>query len=278
MRLVSKISQVRQVHQETGGTWGLVPTMGYLHEGHLSLTRRAIAENDLVAVSIFVNPTQFGPDEDLAQYPRDPDRDLDLLRREGVDLVFTPDVAEMYPAGFQTYVTVEAVTRTLEGAARPGHFRGVATVVCKLLNIFEADRVYFGQKDAQQVVVIKQMVRDLAIPVEIVVGETIREQDGLALSSRNAYLSAEERGSATVLYRALVAARGLWEGGAREGEILRGAMRAVVEREPRAKVDYISAADPNTLQEVERADARVLLSLAVIIGKTRLIDNFLLDP
>jgi pantoate--beta-alanine ligase len=276
MQVVPTISDVRSVHRELGGSWGLVPTMGYLHAGHLSLVRRARAENYRVAVSIFINPTQFGPNEDLAKYPRDLERDLDLLRREGVDLVLVPGVEEMYPARFQTYVTVEEVTQGLEGAARPGHFRGVATVVCKLFNIFQADRAYFGQKDAQQVAAIKQMVRDLAMPVEIVVGETVREQDGLALSSRNVYLSPEERKAATVLYRALCTAREIWQRGEREGEGLRGTMSAVLGREPRAQVEYVSAADPETLKEIGRARDHVLLSMAVRIGKTRLIDNFLL--
>jgi pantoate--beta-alanine ligase len=276
MQVVTAIADVRRIHRSVTGSWGLVPTMGFLHAGHISLVRRARAENECAAVSIFVNPTQFGPNEDLARYPRDLDRDLDLLKREGVDVVLVPGVEEIYPKRFQTYVTVEEVTQGLEGAARLGHFRGVATVVCKLLNIFQPDRAYFGQKDAQQVVVIKQMVRDLAIETEIVVIDTVREPDGLALSSRNVYLSPDERRAATVLYRALCAAREAWRTGVREGYKLRAAMSAVLELEPLARIEYVSAADPETLKELGQARDRVLLSLAVRVGKTRLIDNFLL--
>jgi len=276
MHLVNTIAQVRAIHQHLPGTWGLVPTMGALHEGHLSLVRRARRENDRVAVSIFVNPTQFAPGGDFDKYPRPLERDLALLRAEGVDLVFAPPIQEIYPAGYQTYVTVEEVTKPLEGAMRPGHFRGVATVVAKLFNIFQPDRAYFGQKDAQQVVVIKQLVRDLNFPVEIIVGETQREPDGLAMSSRNIYLSPDERQAAVVLYRALLVAQALWEKGERDGEKLRAAMRGVLSQEPRAQVEYVSAADPETLQELDRAEPRVLLSLAVRIGATRLIDNFIL--
>lgn len=274
MEIVKTIPEVRQYHRQSGGIWGLVPTMGALHKGHLSLIRRARRENDHVAVSIFVNPTQFAPGGDFDRYPRDPNRDLNLIQDEGVKLVFVPSVEEMYPAGFQTYVTVEEATKPLEGAMRPGHFRGVATVVCKLFNIFQPDRAYFGQKDAQQVVVVKQMTRDLALPVNIVVGETVREPDGLAMSSRNAYLSAEERRAATVLFRALCAARDKWQNGAREGEKLREAMRETLAQEPLATTEYVSAADPETLLEFGEITNRVLLSLAVRIGKTRLIDNF----
>lgn len=276
MEIVTTVSDVRRERGDLTGAWGLVPTMGYLHRGHLSLVRRARLENDHVAASIFVNPTQFGPSEDLSRYPRDLDQDLELLRAAGVELVFVPAVQEIYPFGFQTFVSVEEVSKRLEGAARPGHFRGVATVVCKLFNIFQADRAYFGQKDAQQVAVVKQMVRDLAMPVEIVVCETVREPDGLALSSRNVYLSAEERKAATVLYGALCAGREVWLSGEHGGDGLRRAMTEVLEREPLAQVDYVSAADPETLQEIGEGRDAVLLSLAVRIGRTRLIDNFML--
>lgn len=276
MEIVTTVSDVRRVRGELAGAWGLVPTMGYLHRGHLSLVRRARMENNHVAASIFVNPTQFGPSEDLSHYPRDLDQDLALLRAAGVELVFVPAVQEIYPSGFQTSVSVEEVSKPLEGAVRPGHFRGVATIVCKLFNIFQADRAYFGQKDAQQVAVVKQMVRDLALPVEIVVCETVREPDGLALSSRNVYLSPEERKAATVLYGALCAGREVWLSGEHGGDGLRRAMTAVLEREPLAQVDYVSAADPETLQEIGEGREHVLLSLAVRIGMTRLIDNFVL--
>jgi len=276
MQVVRTIAEVRAIRRALPGTWGFVPTMGYLHEGHLSLVRRARAENDHVAVSIFVNPTQFGPHEDYSRYPRDLERDLRLLEPLGVDLVFAPSVEEMYPPGFQTWVIVEEVSRPLEGAARPGHFRGVATVVTKLFNIVQPDRAYFGQKDAQQAVVIRRMVQDLNIPVEIVVCPTVREPDGLAMSSRNTYLNPEERRAATVLFRALQAAKARYEQGERDAERLREAMREVIQAEPLARLDYVSVADPETLQELDRVEDRALLSLAVYIGKTRLIDNILL--
>ena len=277
MHVVETIEEVRRLRRSLPGSWGLVPTMGYLHAGHLSLVQRARAENDRVAVSIFVNPTQFGPNEDLATYPRDLPRDLELLRAADVDLVWAPPVSEMYPPGFQTYVTVEEVTRVLEGAARPIHFRGVATVVTKLFLVCQPDRAYFGQKDAQQVVVVQQMVRDLGFPVQIVVCPTVREPDGLALSSRNVYLTPEQRRAAPVLYRALRAAQEAWQRGEHDGECLRAIMRAVLSEEPLARIEYVSAADLHTLQELGDASQGVLLSLAVRIGRTRLIDNIRLE-
>lgn len=277
MQVVETVSQVRAIRHSLSGSWGLVPTMGFLHEGHLALVQAARLENDHVGVSIFVNPTQFGPTEDLGAYPRDLQRDLRLLDELGVDLVWTPPAEEVYPAGFQTYVTVEEVTRTLEGAARPTHFRGVATVVAKLFNVFQPDRAYFGQKDAQQVVVIRQMARDLAFPLEVVVRPTVRERDGLAKSSRNTYLTPEQRAAAPVLHRALSAARRCWNDGERDGERLRQAMLDVLNAEPLAKVDYVSAADPRTLVELGIAENGVLLSMAVRVGRARLIDNLLLE-
>lgn len=258
-------------------TWGLVPTMGALHEGHLSLVRRARAENERVGVSIFVNPTQFGPEEDLDKYPRTLEQDLSLLEAEGADLVWTPTPEHVYPPGFQTTVTVAEVTKPLEGAARPGHFAGVTTVVAKLFNVFQPTRAYFGQKDAQQVAVIRQMVRDLNFNLEVVVCPIVREADGLALSSRNRYLNAEERQAATALYRALTHAQAQWEAGERRGESLRRAMLDVLEAEPLARVEYVSAADPETLAEIDGQAERALLSMAVFVGKTRLIDNFVLE-
>jgi pantoate--beta-alanine ligase len=276
MHVVQTVSEVRRIRRELKGTWGLVPTMGYLHKGHISLVEQARQENDHVGVSIFVNPTQFGPAEDLAAYPRDLERDLMLLREAGADLVWTPPVEEVYPSGYQTYVTVEEVTKVLEGAARPGHFRGVATVVAKLFNVFQPDRAYFGQKDAQQVVVIKQMARDLDFPLEIVVCPTVREPDGLAMSSRNVYLTREQRIAAPVLYRALSAAAGAWQAGEHDGERLRQIMTRVLDAEPLARTEYVSSADPLTLAELGDASRGVLLSMAVRIGKARLIDNMLL--
>jgi len=276
MQVVTTIEDFRKAKSYLQGTWGFVPTMGYLHEGHISLGRRAKTENDRVAVSIFVNPTQFGPNEDLAAYPRDLEHDLKLLEAVGVDLVFHPTPEVMYPPSFQTYVTVEEVTQHLEGAARPGHFRGVATVVTQLFNIVQAERAYFGQKDAQQAVVIKRMVTDLAIPTEIVVCPTLREPDGVAMSSRNTYLDPEQRTAATVLYRALTAAQERYDAGERDTRALRSAMRYTLEQEPLVKIEYVSAADPDTLLELDHVEDRLLLSMAVRIGKTRLIDNFLL--
>ncbi len=248
-----------------------------LHAGHLSLVKRAKAENDHVAVSIFVNPTQFGPNEDLAAYPRDLDRDLSLLEPLGVDLVFNPTPEVMYPPNYQTYVTVEDVTKYLEGAARPTHFRGVTTIVVKLFNIVGAERAYFGQKDAQQTIVIKRMVADLNMPIDIIICPTQREADGLAMSSRNTYLDAEHRRAAPVLYRALTAAKNAFDQGKRDGDQLRAIMRRIIEAEPLAKIDYVSAADATTLQEAAKVDEAhgLLLSMAVRVGKPRLIDNFM---
>ena len=279
MQVLNTIEEFRQAKSALKGTWGLVPTMGYLHAGHLSLVKRAKAENDRVAVSVFVNPAQFGPNEDLAVYPRDLDRDLKLLESLGVDLVFNPTPEVMYPPNFQTYVTVEEVTKYLEGVARPGHFRGVATVVAKLFNIVRAERAYFGQKDAQQVIVIKRMVKDLDLPIQIVVCPTMRERDGLAMSSRNTYLDDEQRQAAPVLYRALCAAKDAFDQGERDGYTLRAIMHRIIEAEPQAKLDYVSAADATTLQETSTIDESrgLLLSMAVRVGKPRLIDNFLYD-
>lgn len=277
MQVVETIEAFRHARAPLGDL-GFVPTMGYLHEGHLSLVQMAKAANSSVAVSIFVNPTQFGPSEDFARYPRDTDRDLSLLAEEGVDLVFLPPMSELYPHGFQTYVTVEKVTKRLEGAARPTHFRGVATIVAKLFNIVQPTRAYFGQKDAQQVVVIRQMVHDLAMPVEVVVGEIVREEDGLAMSSRNSYLSPRERQAATVLHRALTTAQTHFCNGERSGNVLRTVMQQVIDFEPLSSAEYVSAADPETLQELDLVqNGRVLLSLAVRIGSTRLLDAMLLE-
>ncbi len=276
MIVTEDIAEVRAARwADSSLSWGLVPTMGYLHEGHLSLVRRARAENDRLAVTIFVNPTQFSPQEDFESYPRDLARDLAWLEQKGTDLVFTPANEMIYPPGFQTYVTVEEVTRPLEGAARPSHFRGVATVVAKLFNIVQPTRAYFGQKDAQQTVVIQRMAADLNFNLEIVVCPTIREADGLAMSSRNAYLSAEQRAAATVLYRALSAAKAAFEAGERNGAALRQLMRDTIAAEPLARLDYVSVAHPTTLAELQTVEREALFSLAVFFGQTRLIDNML---
>jgi pantoate--beta-alanine ligase len=276
MKLVKTLSDLRQTISALPRPLGLVPTMGYLHEGHLALVRRARAECAAAGVSIFVNPTQFGPQEDLARYPRDLDRDLRLLEITGADVVWAPDAVEVYPPGYQTYVTVGEAAEPLEGAARPGHFRGVATVVAKLFHAFSPDRAYFGQKDAQQAAVIRRMARDLNFPLEVIVCPTVRESDGLAMSSRNTYLAPEERRAAVVLFRALSAARTAFETGTRDAEALRAAMRAQLAAEPLAQTEYVSVADPESLRELERIDGDALFSMAARIGRTRLIDNFLL--
>ena len=276
MKVLRTLAELRKVRANLAEPFGLVPTMGSLHEGHLSLVRRAKAECSSVGVSIFVNPTQFGANEDLASYPRDLDRDLRMLEGENVDVVWAPEVSEVYPPGYQTWVTVDEVSRPLEGARRPGHFRGVATVVAKLFNAFQPQRAYFGQKDAQQVTVIKRMGADLDFPIEVVVCPTIREPDGLAMSSRNAYLRPDERRAAPVLFRALSAARQAFDGGERDAERLREILRGALKAEPLAKIRYVSVAEPSTLTELCGSVSSGLVSLAVQIGSTTLIDNLML--
>ncbi len=276
MQIARTISEMKALRRQSQGMVGFVPTMGYLHEGHLELVRRARAENSVVVASIFVNPTQFGPTEDFNRYPRDIPRDLALLEREGTDIVFIPSTEEMYPPESSTWVVVEKVTERLEGKSRPGHFKGVATVVNKLFNIVEPTRAYFGQKDAQQVVVIKRMVSDLNMNVEIVVVPTVRESDGLAMSSRNVYLNQQERQAATVLFRALTLAESLWCRGERNAEVIKGEMVSIIKKEPLAEIDYVSIAHPETLEELSTIEGPALVSLAVRIGKTRLIDNIVL--
>jgi pantoate--beta-alanine ligase len=273
MIVCESLPDLRQALVPLAKPLGLVPTMGYLHEGHLSLVRRARQECASVAASVFVNPSQFGPQEDLAAYPRDLPRDLSMLEAAGVDLVWTPSPEAVYPPGYQTWVTVERVSAGLEGERRPGHFRGVATIVTKLFHAFQPQRAYFGQKDAQQAVVIRRLAADLDFPIEVVVCPTVRESDGLALSSRNSYLDPDERRAATVVYRALRAADLSYASGERDAERLRQTMRQVLAQEPLAKVQYVSAADPDSLEEIHGAAERALLSMAVFIGKTRLIDN-----
>jgi len=256
---------------------GLVPTMGWLHDGHRSLMQRARADDATTIVTIFVNPRQFNEAADYQRYPRNETRDLAIVEEEGIDLVFAPPVEEIYLPGFDTTVSVGAVARPLEGAARPGHFDGVATVVAILFDLVGAERAYFGQKDAQQVMVIRQMARDLAIPTEVIACPTVRESDGLALSSRNVHLLPEERAAAPVLRRALLAATARWEAGERSGDRIRAAMRETLAEEPLARPDYVSVADGTTLAELDRVDGSALLSLAVRFGDTRLIDNEVLS-
>ena len=273
MKVVESLAELRATRKSLANHVGLVPTMGFLHEGHLSLVRRAKQECASVGVSIFINPAQFGPTEDLDTYPVDLEQDLDLLGAEKVDLVWTPTKAEMYGPGYQTWVEVEELSRYLEGEIREGHFRGVATVVTKLFNSFQPDRAYFGQKDAQQAIVIRRMVRDLNFPIEVIVCPTHREADGLAMSSRNSYLNPEERQAATVLYRALSAADELFNTGEREAERLRAEMESLLATEPLARAEYASVADPETVEELHGPIEQALLSMAVFIGKTRLIDT-----
>jgi pantoate--beta-alanine ligase len=276
MKVTNDIHEVRRMRwQEPAATWGLVPTMGYLHEGHVSLVRRSRRENDFTAATIYVNPTQFAPTEDLSSYPRDLPRDLALLEEAGADLVFTPDDSIIYPVGFQTYVTVEQVTRMLEGASRPTHFRGVATIVAKLFNIIQPTRAYFGQKDFQQTAVLRQMVTDLNFNLALIVCPTVREADGLAMSSRNKYLNPEQRAAATVLSRALAAGVQALNDGERDADTLRAQMQAMINAEPLARLDYISVADPRTLDELAVVDDAAVLSTAVFFNRTRLIDNML---
>ncbi len=277
MKIIEKIDDMIRLRSQLAEPVGFVPTMGYFHEGHLSLVRQARAENPLVAVSIFVNPTQFGPQEDFSSYPRDPQRDLDLLEKEQVDIVFMPPVAEMYPPQFNSRVEVTKATERLEGASRPGHFRGVTTVCAKLFNIVQPTRVYFGQKDAQQAIVIKKMVLDLNMNLEIVTLPTVREPDGLAMSSRNTYLNPQERQAALVLYQALTLAQQLWSQGEKNAQTIRQQMTEVIQKQPLAKIDYVSIADAETLDELDTVKPPALVSLAVKIGSTRLIDNVVLE-
>jgi len=276
VKVVVTLEELRAARRALTEPLGLVPTMGFLHEGHLSLARRARAECASVAASIFINPTQFGPDEDLEAYPRNLDRDLAMLEAEGVDLVWTPNVEVMYPQGFQTWVTVEEVTRLLEGAHRPGHFRGVSTIVAKLFNAFQPQRAYFGQKDAQQAAVIQRMARDLNFPLQIVVCPTLREPDGLAMSSRNSYFDAKQRQAAGVLFQALSRAAEAFDAGERDADTLRRLMSEIIASEKLARPEYVSVAHSETLEELTGLIELALLSMAVYIGKVRLIDNMLL--
>lgn len=275
MKVVETIEELRKARAKLSSPVGFVPTMGYLHEGHLSLVRRAREECASVVVSIYVNPTQFGPKEDFNKYPRDMKRDLDLLKSEEVDLVWAPSNEIMYPAGYQTWVLVEEVSTPLEGSIREGHFKGVATIVTKLFNAVQPAQAYFGQKDAQQAAVIRQMVGDLNFPIKILVCPTIREPDGLAMSSRNIYLNPDERKAAVMLSRGLFTSRAAFISGEREASSLKKIVLDTLASEPMVKVQYVSCADPDTLQELDGQVERGLISLAATIGRTRLIDNVL---
>lgn len=278
MEMVKTVNEVRQsvkAWRQAGLTVGFVPTMGYLHEGHQSLIQRAARDNDRVVVSIFVNPMQFGPTEDLESYPRDLARDVALCEQTGANLIFNPEPAEMYAPDFSTFVDMTGLTEQLCGKSRPTHFRGVCTVVTKLLNIVQPDRAYFGQKDAQQLAVITRMVRDLNMTVEVIGCPIVREADGLAKSSRNSYLSPAERAAALVLSRAVRAGQQLIAAGEQDTKAVIGEMAAIITGEPLAKIDYLEAVDALTLEPVARIEQPVLVALAVYIGNTRLIDNFM---
>ena len=280
MKLITSPSRIQsycRLARAEGKTIGLVPTMGFLHEGHLSLMRRARAENDLLVVSIFVNPTQFGPNEDYETYPRDIQRDSETVASVGVDVIFSPTAKDMYPNGYATFVNVEHITEKMCGATRPGHFRGVTTIVAKLFNLVQPHRAYFGQKDAQQTVVIKRMAEDLNFGTEIVVLPTVREDDGIAMSSRNKYLNQEERQAALVLIKSLRMAESLVKSGQNDAAEINHKMRDMIEAEPLAQIDYIAIVNANTLADLDIVKGEVLIALAVFIGETRLIDNVILD-
>ncbi len=279
MDIISKVNMMKEIAREARGKGkkiGFVPTMGFLHEGHLSLIRKAREISDITVVSIYVNPAQFGPKEDFENYPRDLTRDADLAIAEQVDYLFTPESQEIYPKGYTTYVEVKRLSDILCGRSRPGHFRGVATIVLKLFNIVLPSFALFGQKDAQQAIIIKKLVKDLNMDVEVVVAPTIRHEDGLAMSSRNSYLSKEEREAATVLYRSLKAAEQLIENGERDAEAVENEMRKMIETEPLARVDYVSITNTTNLENLSKISGNVLIAAAVFIGNTRLIDNIIL--
>lgn len=279
MRVIENNQGMALACRESRRSLGLVPTMGALHAGHIALVRRARQDSATLAVSIFVNPAQFGPQEDLALYPRDLERDLALLEVEGVDLVFTPGPEEIYPPGFDTWIDPGKLAARLEGAVRPGHFRGVATVVTKLFNVVRPDRAYFGQKDGQQLAVIRQLVQDLNLSASIVVVPTVRDADGLALSSRNEYLTAEQRKAAPVIYQSLAWIEELWRSGLNDAKSLRRAARKLLEAEPLVDaVDYVSVANAETLEELDQIQVRAMASVAVRMGRIRLIDNIILEP
>jgi len=280
MKVVKSVAGMKSLAREWGKEGkkiGFVPTMGYLHEGHLSLVRESKMRTGVTVVSIFVNPTQFGPNEDFKKYPRDLQKDSAYLKKAGVDCLFYPEAAEIYPPGYRTFVEVRGLEDRLCGKSRPGHFRGVATVVLKLFEIVRPDLAFFGAKDAQQVLIIGRMAADLDLDVDVVTCPLVREADGLAMSSRNTYLNPEERRAAAVLFRALSAAKAAFEKGERNAESLRGMMAAAINAEPLARLQYVSCADFDTLEELQAVQGKALLSMAVYVGKTRLIDNFVIE-
>lgn len=275
IKTIKSISGMKKYRNTLKGAVGFIPTMGYLHAGHLSLVKQAKKENDHVIVSIFVNPKQFGPKEDFQSYPRNTKRDIKLLKSVGTDILFLPEAAEIYPNGYMTYVNVLDITTRLEGKVRPGHFEGVATVLTKLFNIIHPTKAYFGQKDAQQVAVVRKLIVDLNIPVKVIVSQTVREPDGLAMSSRNVFLTPSERKEARVLSQSLFLARDLYKKGERKAKKINSEMEKLIKKTS-GKIDYISIADKETLKELEKIENGALVSLAVRFGKTRLIDNIVL--
>jgi len=280
MKVINTISDMKEIiklNRTTKKSIGFVPTMGYLHEGHLSLVKRSVQDNDITVMSIFVNPTQFGPNEDFEKYPRDMERDLSLAQAAGVDVVFTPDVEQMYPDKYKTFVNVESITDVLCGYSRPGHFRGVTTVVNKFFNIIEPDKAYFGQKDAQQVIVIKKMVRDLNMSLEIVTCPIVRETDGLAMSSRNVYLESDERKASVILSKSLFESEHLIKQGEKSREKILEYVRTRIKTEKLAEIEYIEVVSADNLETMEKLDGVVLIALAVRFGKTRLIDNIIVE-
>lgn len=280
MRVIETISDLKAIvrsQKSMDRTIGFVPTMGFLHEGHLSLVNMSVQHNDYTIMSIFVNPTQFGPNEDFERYPRDMERDLRLAESSGVDVVFAPSINEMYPDGYKTYVNVEGITEVLCGKARPGHFRGVTTVLTKFFNIIEPHRAYFGQKDAQQAAVIMKMVRDLNMNIEIITCPIVREEDGLAKSSRNVYLSPEERKSAVILSKSLAEAEELIKKGEINGDKIKKIIIDRIESERNTVIDYIEVVNADTLESIDEIDGQVLIALAVKFGNTRLIDNIIVE-
>lgn len=280
MKIIKTIHEVKEEikkHRLQGKTVGFVPTMGYLHEGHLSLVNASKKQNDITVMSIFVNPTQFGPNEDFEKYPRDMERDIKKAETAGVDIVFLPSVSEMYPEGYKTYVSVEGLTEVLCGKSRPGHFKGVTTIVTKLFNIVKPDRAYFGQKDAQQAAVIMKMVRDIDMDIEIVVCPIIREKDGLAMSSRNVYLKPEERKAAVILSKALFEAEDLIKKGCRSRDEVIEYLRKRINSEELAQIDYVEAVNAKTLETSTQLEGKVLIAVAVRFGNTRLIDNVIVE-
>jgi len=280
VKLISNITKMQEISEARAlekKRIGFVPTMGYLHQGHLQLVEKSVADNEITVASVFVNPTQFGPEEDYDEYPRDLDRDLDLLQERGVDYVLYPDVEDVYPEGFATYVQVEKGTDVLCGRSRPNHFKGVTTVVSKLFNMVKPHRAYFGQKDGQQLLIIRRMVQDLNMDIEVVACPTVREEDGLALSSRNKYLSPEEREAALIIYNTLQKTRERIEEGERDGWALKKAMEEAIKAEPLANLDYASIVSRDYLQELSRIEGPIMIAIAAFIGSTRLIDNVWLE-